>query len=344
MAYAEFPSTIYSTETVGELIHYYKEVKESYNGTLTEILNLKERLNMWEQNGTALLTEMTNNVKAEIIRSLNESTQTMQSNYAESLNTIKHNYEASLERLRNEISQAVLDLSEQMQEELNTISSMYQHLETKFDGRMEQLEQQSENNSAQITTEINNVKEQLQTELNEKIQQINNNIDVKVEEAINNRELSIDIEINNLTDMIEQLEISVMNKIDTINQWIENYDVKDNILEIYYNNGLSCKDWYDMPYITCTYWNCKKITCIEWLSISKQVFGYYNKKLINPITGIPSTVEQILITLINKLQVNTITVEEYDKMKLTAEEYDKLHLTASQYDWRGIKNVFRKDC
>ena len=343
MSYAEFPSTMYSNETVVELIHYYKEVKESYNGTLTEILNLKERLNMWEQNGTALLTEMTNNVKAEIIRSLNESTQTMQSNYAESLNTIKHNYEASLERLRNEISQAVLDLSEQMQEELNTISSMYQHLETKFDGRMEQLEQQSANNSTQITTEINKAKTELDKQIEEDFRELGGIIDIKVEEAINNRDAINNVLLNSLMISIEKLGKILTDRIIVIENWIENYDVKENLLDIYYSNGLSCKEWYDLTEISCCDWNASEITCIEWLSISKQIFGFYDKKIISPITGLPSTVEQILMSLIRNLQVNSITAGEYDRMRLTAEEYDKLHLTASQYDWRGIKNVFRNN-
>lgn len=102
-------------------------------------------------------------------------------------------------------------------------------------------------------------------------------------------------------------------------------------------NGMTAYEWYHYPQLTCEEWNKSEITCLEWYCNSRRLLYWdkHREKLFSPITGDFTSLQEIVIELINRLNVNAITAGEFDKQEWTAQEIDEVRMLAGRYDWLG---------
>ena len=64
--------------------------------------------------------------------------------------------------------------------------------------------------------------------------------------------------------------------------------------------------------------------------------GFIQLKVLNPVTGQQTSIQDALNSLSEQFRANALTVNEYDALQLTASEYDTLLLDAYEYDYNGI--------
>lgn len=337
MSYAEFPNTVYHEDNLSELIGYYKQLKERYQGTLDEITSLSDRLDKWEASGNALLTEKINNMTTLLQDLINSTSNEIQDRYNSSLQTIRNNYDKSVNDMAGVSSRIEEELSDKIDREIQKVELKYSNLDNKIDEAIYNL-------NDMYNTALMGLREAVNSTVEQNYAKLISELDVKVQAAVN----KLNSEILPALSIIKSLMTTelqlIYNRLAEIEKWTVDYDVEKSAANVYFTFGFSALEWYNEPQISCIAWNKSGITCIEWLTNSKVIFNYYEKTYINPITGCISSTAQILFDLIISLRVNAITAGEYDDMKLTAQDYDKLHLTAEQYDWRGFYNVFRNDC
>lgn len=77
---------------------------------------------------------------------------------------------------------------------------------------------------------------------------------------------------------------------------------------------------------------------VDSLLVDRQIY------VINPVTGVMSTIQQALNDMWSHCNVGALTAEEYDRMQITAGDYDNLGITAARYDRyaRWIPEFFKR--
>lgn len=146
-----------------------------------------------------------------------------------------------------------------------------------------------------------------------------------MENSMENRQNSFETEVN---AKLAELVINLPLEVESI-KWLWY-----NVLKI---GGMTVYEWYHYPQITCDKWNASEITCLEWYTNSKELLHWnkHREKLFSPISGDFTSLRNIVIELVHKLQTNAMTAGEFDRQQYTAQEIDEIRMLAGDYDWLG---------
>ena len=130
-------------------------------------------------------------------------------------------------------------------------------------------------------------------------------------------------EVDNVKTDMSNLEQSIQEEIDKINDLLVEYDMKidrvANELRVYVNDQIvNLKNYVDTQDGVLD----ARIKDIE--------IGKIN--IYDPTTGLYSPIQTVINNIYDSSRVNSITASEYDALELTATAYDAYDLTAKQYD------------
>lgn len=130
-------------------------------------------------------------------------------------------------------------------------------------------------------------------------------------------------EVDEVRQDMDDLEASIQEEIDKINELLVEYDLKidrvANELRVYVDDRIvNLKNYVD---------NQDNLLDARIKDIE---IGKIN--LYDPTTGLYSPIQTVIDNIYDASRQNAITASEYDALELTATEYDAYDLTARQYD------------
>lgn len=322
--YSEFPHSDYDRRDMSELICMVEKLRNNYAGTLTEINNVRKRLDEYEANM---------NKKAE-----------------QAVANAMVQYNARIDRLVEDITRierAANDLRNYVDEQDNTITAL---LRVQIDNVNATIANEISlvksiiNNQVE---EINNRLERLdkkiccvRTELLTKIEMQNNRIDhinestyadmiVRDTATLKKANDYTNTEIDRLQKAIDDLKLST----DTESiRWLW-----DNACNF---GGYNAYQWYMDTSITAQEWSDTKFTALDWYIRGRELFHWFDRRtfMFSPVSGRRLPVQIVLYELANVLK-EALTGSEYEKLLITAGQYDSKKLTGYQYDWYGKEQL-----
>lgn len=95
---------------------------------------------------------------------------------------------------------------------------------------------------------------------------------------------------------------------------------------------------YDSLGLTASEYDNKRLSAYDYDNNFKEKMAEYFNRIMNPFTGLPATLTEIVMHLVD-LHRNSITATEYDALQLTADDYEALDITAYTFDFEN-RTVF----
>lgn len=95
---------------------------------------------------------------------------------------------------------------------------------------------------------------------------------------------------------------------------------------------------YDALMLTALTYDNKRLTAYDYDNNFKEKMAEYFNRVMNPFTGMPATLTEIVMHLVD-LHRNCVSCTEYDALNLTASSYDGLDITAYTFDFEN-RTVF----
>lgn len=170
-------------------------------------------------------------------------------------------------------------------------------LHEKINELIDLMNSYEENYKEYTDQEINKVKDELNQKVNE-VKEIINLKDSNLRDLIQETSNLLTIDYTQLINAsANTINLRISSEIDLINSRITN---EINALRIYIDSG------------------------------------FIDLKVLNPVTGQQTSVQDALNSLSEQFRANALTSSEYDALQLTASQYDALNLDAYEYDYNGI--------
>lgn len=293
MGYSEFPHANYEDTDFSELIEYYEEVRAKYDGTLRQITETNNRLAEYEKN-----------VDARINGSVESAIETYKGIVSTEIN---RRFAQLTQDVNNRLQGMEESISEFKKETNNTVQNFIDSeiaIRTKFE--------------VYVKNELNEMSEDT-LEANNSVVRLIGLVQQQLTSGLESLEEYIDDEIATLKNMLPTGLPEI--------KWLW-----DNAL---HDNGFSAYEWYMYATVSCEDWNKSEVTCSDWYTNGKYVFDWYNseQKFFSPVTGERVDASRAIIELASALNVNAITAEEYDSLRLTADEFDRMFFKSGSYDW-----------
>ena len=95
---------------------------------------------------------------------------------------------------------------------------------------------------------------------------------------------------------------------------------------------------YDSLMLTASEYDSKRLTAYDYDNNFKEKMAEYFNKVMNPFTGLPATLTEIVMHLVD-LHRNSVTAAEYDALQLSVDDYEALDITAYTFDFEN-RTVF----
>lgn len=347
MSYSEFPHTHYSDTDFREIIHLYETVKNDYRNTLDSIETLNNRLTEWEHDGDVKLNTLITSTRNNLQKEISDSVSALDSKYNSVINNLNSRINERIEEIASRYEGMENNVNEKLSLIERELNSATESINSRLSNAISTIESKYNQTLQRITEEYEINLIEMKHELSE---QINNNYNElkDTQEVLINRKYNLftryaDREILNAKNELYNYVDPLFERVTDVENWAKEYSVQKNLENIYYQFGFTAYEWRNYNNVTCRCWNESGVTCLEWLLNGKNTFGYYDKIMINPLTGAEDSVENVVYCLISYLNVSALTAYDYDKMCLTAQDFDKLHLTALEFDRKGIENDFKYD-
>lgn len=320
MAYGEFPYADYSSIDMSEFIKMYKELRDTYQGTLDKINVVNKRLDEYEAS--------------------------MDSKAAQAVANAMVAYQAELAHIKTDITNlntSILNLrnyTDAQDEKLQVnIDRNYSALVDLIDTEKELMIERLNTSLQVVNTRIDRLSDKVDANKLEFLDMIElQNLRI---ETINDKTYAEMIVRDTATlakaeDYTDSLVDSLQKQIDDIERVTDGEALKwlwDNGCNF---GGYNAYQWYMDTSITAEEWHNRKFTAVDWYVRGREVFHYFDRRnfMFSPISVKRVPVQYCILELANLLK-NGLTAEEYEKLQITAQEYDIKKIPAFDYDWEG---------
>lgn len=317
MSYAEFPSSILRCEDSDhhELIEFYIEVRDKYEGTLNDIARLSRELDEYRR---SVQIEIGSSVELAVSKAMSDTVQEINSE----INSMKFNITNlthSLDALRNDHTRDITNINNSISELNSSVTNINKQLIT--------LTNTLRNEYIQADTKIKNDLEKLITEGDENLQRLI--LDGDKDTLSKSTDYSYRLMQTTKRELEDEIsKISTESGRNAI-KWLWQYGCCAG--------GFTAREWYHLTNIKASCWNKVSPTAWEWYTNGIRLFKRFTRimKMYSPVTGELVDVRLALAQLAGKLKVNGITASEYDNLDIHAGEYDNLNIEAGEYDWNG---------
>lgn len=309
MSYSEFPHTNYNDTDHHELILLYRRLVDSYEGTLQQITEVRNRLDAYQNS-------MTQHINEEVDARVKSSMQSFGSTIESDLNSIRT---------------SIANLNNKADNYYETLNTLIERLREDVGSDVKELHQYDE----QLLAQINSLNGTIVSNHNDLLRRIQS-----LDETL--RTVIADTAANTLADatlytvkQVTALDHKLSAQIEEIEKasghkairWLWQYGC--------YHGGFNALQWYYLTPISAECWSHYSVTCVEWYVEAKDIFHRFDNRnrMFSPVSGRFVDVKVALMELAVTLNVNNMTAKEYDSLGLTADEYDRFFITAQEYDW-----------
>ena len=100
-----------------------------------------------------------------------------------------------------------------------------------------------------------------------------------------------------------------------------------NMYNSYMREFAVTADEYDALMLTAFEYDNKRLTAYDYDNNFKEKMAEYFNRVMNPFTGMPATLTEIVMHLVD-LHRDSLTCSQYDAKQLDADTYDGLDITA----------------
>lgn len=358
--YPEFPRAKLLDTDYAELIRYYKEVKDKYDGTLNSITELSMRLTAYEND----VTNKINNIQQVVVpNAVNVAVSSAMTQYQQgidgsiielrrqitSLDSEIKSTENLISKVQSDTIKAVSAVEEQLEMNVQHLSVQIQNLNSQMnllvsqtDGRIENFESYVHSKLDEFDKKIVDFSEDVLEEFSEMLSQ-----DIAEVNIIIRREVA-----NIRSDMIAQEMLNKAytdRKIADIKTLIDTIEIESSLKAVTWIwkygcnfGGYNAMQWYDDVSITAEDWNKSNVTGVDWYVRGREVFNWFYRRtfMFSPISGNWMSERDVIREMCRYMQINGVTAKQYDDIRLTAGEYDAGRLMAQQYDYAGKEYLY----
>lgn len=107
-----------------------------------------------------------------------------------------------------------------------------------------------------------------------------------------------------------------------------------NMYNSYMREFAVTADEYDALMLTAFEYDNKRLTAYDYDNNFKEKMAEYFNRVMNPFTGMPATLTEIVMHLVD-LHRDSLTCSQYDAKQLDADTYDGLDITAYTFDFES---------
>lgn len=301
MGYAEFPDIDLSDTSFRELIQYYLEVRDKYNGTLQQITETNNRL-----------TEYEKDVDGRINGAVESAIDIYKGTVQTEMDRRFSNIELNLNRRVQEIVEQQQIFESGVNEELDRMNTDIDSYKNQMNRRFESLSHMVVDALDAQDTKIDIFKEQMVT----LITNYQNYVDAKLEEI----KATLPLEIQSIKWLW-----------DNVFQWHG-----FNCYEWYNYNDVTCEEW-NRSEITCSEWYTDGKHIFAWYDNLHKFFSPVSGERVGASEAVVELAKYLKINSMTAGEYDSlhITADKYDCMRTTAGDYDwSGELLYNQFDCR----------
>ena len=300
----DFPHTHFYDSDLRELLRYYKEIKNEYNGLVDDIRELQEWRVQHEGEYANLLVRMSA-IEEDVVAFEAKITE----DFAALETKLNNEFDELAEGIREQLRQTIAEIRRELEDTIAEINTLFDELKRQVNAELTLMK-----------IEIN----ELEYTLADEIASVRHDLDEYLDERF-------ELFIANLPDYEHLIVHNPVRGTDTTIQV-----ALDDLYESFNIFGLTAKEFDELE-ITCAEFDATEITAHEFDTMGYKKLHYPDPDyyMRDPFTGLFAPIKDVVMELY-RLHAGTMTANEFEALDLTCDEFDALEITAFNYDFFGI--------